>query len=151
MLLMRSRTKILLLALGALLLVQAVPAGRNHQNPPVVQEPPWSSPQVRALAVRACFDCHSNQTRWPWYSNVAPISWLVSRDVSEGRRHLNFSQWNTPQRHAKDAANEVKHGDMPMWIYLPLHADARLSDTEHAQLIDGLTATFGTKGGTDQN
>jgi hypothetical protein len=76
-------------------LIQLVPYGRDHTNPPVVAEPAWDSPQTRALAVRACFDCHSNETVWPWYSNVAPASWLVQRDVDDGRRRLNWSEWSS--------------------------------------------------------
>src|SRR5581483_2821093 len=88
-----------LLAAGAalFLLAQAVPYDRSHTNPPVTAEPRWDSPQTRELAARACFDCHSNLTTWPWYSNVAPISWLVQRDVDGGRSALNFSEWNKPQ------------------------------------------------------
>ena len=79
------------------LVVQVIPYGRDHTNPPVAAEPLWDSPQTRDLAVRACFDCHSNETEWPWYSNVAPISWLVQRDVEEGREELNFSEWDREQ------------------------------------------------------
>ncbi|MCX7782465.1 MAG: heme-binding domain-containing protein, partial [Meiothermus sp.] len=89
--------RVILWSIGALALVllaiQLVPYGRDHQNPPVVAEPPWDSPQTRALFVRACADCHSNQTRWPWYSHIAPVSWLVQRDVEEGRSKLNLSLW----------------------------------------------------------
>ncbi len=83
----------LLVLLAGFLLIQLVPYGRNHTNPPVLQEPNWDSPQTRALAQRACFDCHSNETEWPWYSHVAPVSWLVQRDVEEGREKVNFSTW----------------------------------------------------------
>ena len=76
------------------LLIQLIPYGRDHTNPPVMQEPQWDSPQTRALTKRACFDCHSNETVWPWYSNVAPVSWLIYRDVSKGREHFNFSEWD---------------------------------------------------------
>ena len=79
-------------------LIQLVPYGRNHANPPVVKEPEWVSPQTRQLAKRACFDCHSNESVWPWYSNIAPVSWLVQNDVDEGRRRLNFSEWGRPIR-----------------------------------------------------
>ncbi len=88
----------LVLAAAGFGLLQLVPYGRNHTNPPVAAEPAWASAQTRALAVRACFDCHSNETTWPWYSNVAPVSWLIQRDVDEGRRRLNFSEWNTTRR-----------------------------------------------------
>jgi len=76
--------------LGAL---QLVPYGRNHSNPPVVKEPSWAQSSTRLLTARACFDCHNNETRWPWYSNLAPVSWVVQRDVESGRRALNFSEW----------------------------------------------------------
>ena len=84
----------------ALVAIQLVPYGRAHTSPPVTQEPPWNRPETRALAVRACFDCHSNQTVWRWYSHIAPVSWLVQRDVDEGRRKLNYSEWDRGQREA---------------------------------------------------
>lgn len=132
-----------LLALAAV--IQLVPYGRDHTNPPVTGEPAWDSPATRELAKRTCFDCHSNETEWPWYSNVAPVSWLVQRDVNEGREKLNFSEWDRPQKHADEAAKEVREGEMPMWIYLPTHPEARLTDAEKQQLIAGLEATFGTE------
>lgn len=123
-------------------LIQLVPYGRDHQNPPVVQEPTWSSPQVRELAVRACYDCHSNETVWPWYSHIAPVSWLVQRDTDEGRSKLNFSEWHRPQKEADEAAEAVTEGEMPMSIYVLIHPHARLNDQERRQLVDGLTATI---------
>ncbi len=117
--------------------IQLVPYGHQHTNPAVVQEPVWDSPQTRDLARRACFDCHSNETTWPWYSNVAPVSWLTQDDVNDGRRHLNFSEWNKPQRHAGHVAEEIKGGDMPPWFYLPMHARAKLTAAEQAALIAG--------------
>lgn len=71
--------------------IQFVPVDKT--NPPVVNEPRWDSPQTQALAERACYDCHSNQTKWPWYSNVAPVSWVLAHNVKEGRTKLNFSEW----------------------------------------------------------
>lgn len=136
------------LILGALALAavaQVVPYGRSHTNPPVTGEPPWDSPATRELAKRACFDCHSNETVWPWYSHVAPVSWLVQRDTDEGRRKLNFSEWNKPQKEADEAAKAVREGEMPMWIYLPTHPEARLTDAEKQALIQGLEATMGGK------
>lgn len=73
-------------------LIQFIPYGHDHSNPPVIQEPDWSSPQTREITRRACFDCHSNETVWPWHSNIAPVAWLISRNVSLGREHLNFSE-----------------------------------------------------------
>ena len=126
-------------------LIQLVPYGRNHTNPAVVAEPPWNSPQTRALAVRACFDCHSNETVWPWYSNVAPVSWLIQRDVDEGRLRLNWSEWGVAgTRFERDSGAEaVLEGRMPPWFYLPLHPAAQLTASEKQQLVNGLQATFG--------
>ena len=136
----------LLWLVAILLAIQLVPYGHRHANPPVVSEPPWDAPETRALAVRACFDCHSNQTRWPLYAYVAPVSWLLESDVEGGRRHLNFSEWNRPQQHADDAADIVREGDMPLKKYLLLHPAARLTDADRARLADGLAKMFGSGG-----
>jgi hypothetical protein len=71
------------------------------------------------------------------------VSWLVQRDVNGGRRHLNFTEWDRTQRHAKDVASEVRRGDMPPWFYLPMHANAKLTDSEKQALIDGAAKTLG--------
>ncbi len=119
-------------------LIQLVPYGRNHTNPPLVQEPKWDSPQTRALAVRACFDCHSNETVWRWYSNIAPASWLIQRDVDEGRRRLNFSDWGAQRRERRELGESVLEGSMPPWYYLPIHPEAILTAQEKNQLATGL-------------
>ena len=138
--------KILIGAVVFFALIQLIPFGHDHTNPPVVAEPQWDSPQTRALFMRACGDCHSNETVWPWYSNVAPVSWLVAHDVQEGRENLNTSNWGQQKRNkGYDAAEEVEEGDMPPAVYLPTHPEARLSDDEKTRLIAGLKATFGTK------
>jgi hypothetical protein len=124
-------------------LIQFVPFGHQHTNPPVIKEPAWDSPATKDLVRRACFDCHSNETKWLWYSYVAPVSWLVARDVNGGRSHLNFSQWDKPQRHSKDVDGEVKTGDMPPWFYTPMHATARLTDAEKQALRDGAAKSLG--------
>jgi hypothetical protein len=127
------------LAVGLLLiLIQGVPYGRAHTNPPVRQEPTWDSAQTRALAVRACFDCHSNQTDWPWYTNVAPVSWLAQRDVERGRRELNFSEWDRRQEGGREASETVQKGSMPPGYYVLVHPDAQLSVTERQMLLSGL-------------
>jgi len=128
----------------ALVVIQVVPYGRAHANPPVVAEPAWDSPRTRELAVRACYDCHSNETVWPWYSNVAPVSWLVEHDTEEGRAILNFSEWNRPQKEAGESAETVREGEMPPAIYLPTHPGARLTEAERSELARGLAATLGT-------
>ncbi len=131
--------------LGLLFVVaQLVPYGRDHANPKVTKEPAWDSPQTRELARRACFDCHSNLSRWPWYSNIAPVSWLVESDVHEARHKLNFSEFDKPQRKASDAIDEVREGGMPLWFYTMMHGEAQLSPAEHEALIKGLEATFGS-------
>src|SRR4051794_15951448 len=124
-------------------LIQLVPYGHAHANPPVVQEPKWDSQQTHDLAVRACYDCHSNQVNWRWYTSVAPFSWLTQHDVEDGRRRLNFSELNRPQRDAGQAAREVQRGDMPPWYSLPVHPEAKLSPAEQQALIAGLRATLG--------
>ena len=85
-------------------------------------------------------DCHSNLTKWPWYSNVAPISWLVQNDVDEGRRRLNLS---TDDPELEEMIDAIREGSMPPWQYKPAHTGARLSDQEKQDLIRGLEATFG--------
>ena len=133
--------------IGVVLALQVVPYGRGHTNPSGRVEPPWDVPRTRALAARACFDCHSNETVWPWYSHVAPISWLVQRDVDEGRRKLNFSAWDRPQKEARESAKTVRKGEMPLWLYPLIQRAARLTAEERQALIAGLEATVGAKGG----
>jgi hypothetical protein len=131
----------LLIIVVLLVLIQFVPIDRT--NPPVVREPNWDSPQTRAYAVRACFDCHSNETKWPAYSYIAPISWLVADDVEEGRKDFNMSDWKPGK--GDEAAKEVRKGDMPMWQYALMHSEAKLTDAEKKEFIAGLIATFGEK------
>ena len=100
---------------------------------------------MRTLAVRACYDCHSNEARWPWYSHVAPISWLVQSDVTEGRQALNFSDWNRPQKEASEAAEATASQEMPPAMYLPFHAESRLSPAERDRLVRGLSLIAGGK------
>ncbi len=129
--------------------IQLVPYGRDHSNPPVTQAVQWDSPRTEDLAQRACYDCHSNETDWSWYSNIAPISWLVQKDVDEGRAALNFSEWNRPQEEAHEAAETVQDGEMPLWYYTITHRDAALSDQEKQDLMQGFIATLGSEGDDD--
>lgn len=138
----KTAKRVLLFLVVVLVAIQLVPYGRAHDNPPVRREPAWASARTEELARAACYDCHSNQVAWPWYSHVAPASWLVESDVEEAREHLNFSEWDRPQRHADDAAEEVAEGEMPLWYYVLLHPRARLSDGERRELADGLKATL---------
>jgi mono/diheme cytochrome c family protein len=124
-------------------LINAVPYGRDHGNPPVRVEPAWDSPQTRELAARACLDCHGNETVWPWYSNIAPLSWFIQNHVDGGRDNLNFSEWDLPQEEAREAAESVREGEMPPGNYVWLHPQAKLSTSERAALARGLEATIG--------
>jgi hypothetical protein len=142
-----NRGKIMMWVLGmlgvALIAIQAVPYGRAHTNPPTTGNPAWDSETTEELTRRACFDCHSNQTRWPWYSSFAPFSWLVQHHVDEGRSELNFTEFDKPQKEAHEAAEMVEEGKMPKKSYLLLHPEARLSDAERRVLALGFREMFG--------
>jgi mono/diheme cytochrome c family protein len=129
--------------LVALVAIQVIPYGRDHTNPPVIAEPAWDSAATRDLAVRTCFDCHSNETAWPWYSNIAPFSWLLQRHVDQGREVLNFSEWGTGEQETDEIVESVREGEMPPWDYLVAHSEGRLSGAELDTLLAGLGATFG--------
>ncbi len=130
-----------LIAVGVLfLLLQFIPV--KQDNPPVTQEITWDSAETEALARRACYDCHSNETVWPWYSYIAPVSLLTARDVNGGRRHLNFSQWDQPNEEMEEIIEVVKEGEMPLAIYLPLHPEAKFTEAELSAFITGLETTL---------
>ena len=123
---------------AALVLAQLAPVDRS--NPAAAEGEVPAPPEVRAILKRACYDCHSNVTVWPWYSRVAPFSWLVARDVHEGRREVNFStfgQYPLKRRQRKwmEIPEQVEKGEMPPWFYTALHPEARLSDTDRAALV----------------
>lgn len=122
---------------GIMVALQLVPYGRDHTNPPVTQDAPWSNAEARRIAVAACYDCHSNETRWRWYSNVAPASWLLQNHVDEGRSTLNFSEWDRPQR-LNELAESVTEGSMPPRSYLLVHWSAGLSAAEKETLAVAL-------------
>jgi hypothetical protein len=135
---------IALVLLGGFLLMQIVPYGRDHTNPPVLSEPSWDSPETRALAKTACFDCHSNETNWDmWYMNIAPASWLVKHDVEEGRQRLNFSEWNDggKPRETEDLWEALERNFMPPGKYTMMHPSAKLTEQQKADLIAGFQAT----------
>ena len=126
----------LLGTLTAALALQVFPAKRTD---PPVSAALVSPPEVDAALRRACYDCHSNETRWPWYSHVAPFSWLIAADVERGRREVNFSEWGsyysaTRRRKLQWIARSFREAKMPPWSYRLMHPDARLSDTERALL-----------------
>jgi Haem-binding domain len=146
-LLVRAGLGLLLVAV----LLQFLPFGRLGANPPVTRDAPWPDGRARELAVAACYDCHSNQTRRPLYSQVAPFSWLIARDVEQGREKLNFSTWEGSGGDARDAAETIVEGSMPPRRYLPLHADARLSADDRRLLVEALEAMGGGGGGGDRS
>ena len=130
------------LAIGVL--IQFIPYGKDHQNPPVLTQPQWDSVQTKELFENACANCHSHETIYPWYSKIAPISWLIQRDVDEGREHFNISLLGFQKKNKiQDASGEVKEGEMPPFFYIPLHPEAKLTPDETKALADGLEKTFG--------
>jgi len=143
----RSLRSVLLSLIGAFvalfLIIQLIPYGRAHTNPVVVAEPRWDQAQTHQLFSQACADCHSNETVWPWYSNVAPVSWLVHQHVEEGRSVFNVSEWGRPANKGEEAAESLQTGEMPIGNYILLHPEARLSAADKQTLVNGLKATFG--------
>jgi len=119
------------------LAIQLVPVQRS--NPPVLAD--LQAPaEVKAILKTSCYDCHSNESVWPWYSRVAPVSWLVASDVARGRRHFNFSTWDSydakkQQRILARTVREVERGDMPPWYYTIKHGDAKLTPAQRALLL----------------
>ena len=126
-----------LVALAAFLAIQLVPVERT--NPPVTTE--IAAPEgVGELLERSCYDCHSNKTRWPWYSRIAPASWFVTDHVEDGRADLNLTEWplfdtQAQQFYLGEMKGKVKNREMPLDSYLLLHRDARLNDEERERLI----------------
>lgn len=149
---MKKTARVVGLGLGALivlaLLIQLIPYGHNHTNPPVVKEFNWNTPAAKEIAQRACYDCHSNETKWLWYSSVAPMSWLVAHDVDEGRAVFNFSDWQGVTRGeggrkengTRELVEVVRENEMPPASYLLIHSNARLTTAERETLIAALEA-----------
>jgi hypothetical protein len=121
---------------GGLLLAQLVPVQRA--NPPAKGDVS-APPRIEATLRRACYDCHSNETRWPWYSRVAPISWLAAHDVELGRKEINFSEWGeyyptTRKRKLQWMDRALRQKAMPPWQYRIIHPGARLTEEDRAAL-----------------
>ncbi len=131
---------------GLLIAIQLVPYGHEHAVPPDGTLVAWDSAATEALAQRACYDCHSNRTRWPWYSSIAPISWRIQTHVMRGRMDLNFTAFDPANKDVAEAAGEagatVTKGEMPPNDYVLSHPEARLSGTEKRALVAGLNRTF---------
>lgn len=142
---MLTRRRILLalaVLAGLLLVIQAVPYGRDHADPAPTRSLRYDTARTAQLVKGACADCHSFDTTWPWYSNVAPVSWLVAKDVTDGRERLNFSRWDQPQPDLQEVLDVVEGGEMPPLQYKLIHAGARLSDAESRQLVAGLRRSW---------
>jgi mono/diheme cytochrome c family protein len=139
----RRLVRLVLVGAVVFVLIQFVPYGRAHDNPPVTQTVEWEGVRIEQLFDDACADCHSNETEWPWYSNVAPQSWLVQRDVDAGRADLNLSELDREQEEIKDLIEVIADDEMPPLRYTFLHPEARLSNAEKQALIDGIARTLG--------
>lgn len=122
--------------LGLFVLLQLVPYGWQHSNPPVVADAPWPDAASAQIARTSCYACHSNETDWPIYSYVAPMSWLVRADVDDGRHELNFSDWDDGD--ADDAIEAILDGEMPLGRYTMIHRDAALTGAERDALVGAL-------------
>lgn len=128
-----------LLLLGIQLVPNELPEVHIYNSGDLIQSG-LVSEDVAALLKTACYDCHSNETQFPWYAKVAPSSWLVAKDVKEGRESLNFSHWedfNLMQQLGKldDIAIEVDEGRMPMDIYVKMHREAKLTDAQRRLIV----------------
>lgn len=132
------------MVLAAALGIQLVPLERTNPPTRVVADPPAD---VDSVLRRACWDCHSNRTEWPWYSHVAPVSWYVAGDVRDGREHLNFTEWPDDPGEARDLIGEigdqVESGAMPPASYRLMHPEARLDEETRQLLVDWSMAAGG--------
>ena len=137
--------------LVALVIMQFVPYGHDHDNPRVTQDAPWPSARAEAIARESCYDCHSNETKWRWYTNVAPMSFLAVNDVKEGRHEVNFSEWDRPQEEADDLQRVIRRGSMPPRQYTLLHPDASLDAQERQVLLDALRQLPGAEDDPDDD
>ncbi|MCF7825882.1 MAG: heme-binding domain-containing protein [Candidatus Marinimicrobia bacterium] len=133
-----TRTRIILIVIvGLFILIQLIPL--NQTNPPIVQDAAAPA-DIKLILKTSCYDCHSNETKWPWYSRIAPGSFLITHDVVEGRKHLNFSEFSELDGFdSTDIADEMldvlEAGEMPILPYLLLHPDASLSDSQTKALV----------------
>jgi hypothetical protein len=135
-----KRNKIILIAFTVILVgIQLIPIDRT--NPPVTARINWDSNETKEIFFKACADCHSNETKWPWYSYIAPVSYFVVYDVIEGREHFNISVDQHDDR--DEAVRQVKSDNMPMKIYTVIHKNAKLSQEEKNKFVQGLKAVFG--------
>ncbi len=140
---MRTSTKLLYIILGIIIIVNLIPVDRN--NPPIKKDIQTPA-NVKALLKKACYDCHSNETIWPLYSYIAPASWLVSGDVANGRKHLNFSEWDDTKadKVLEEIWEEIEENKMPLKIYTYLHPNSILTLNDK-QIIKEWAKTVNSK------
>jgi mono/diheme cytochrome c family protein len=129
-------------AIGLFLLIQLIPFGHNRTNPPMVAEPSWSSSEARALVKEHCFQCHSNETNWTWYANIAPGSWLIAYDVIEGRDQFNFSDWNNSPGELDEMVGTIQEGEMPPIQYWVFHPSSKMNTQQKQDLINALESSI---------
>lgn len=141
--------KALLVLFVGWLVLQLFPL--DMDNPPVRREPNWDSPQTRELAKTSCFDCHSNETEWPWYSHIAPVRFLIWNDVRSGRGEMNFSDWDNRSRSVGEIIEVIQTGRMPPDIYTLMHSNAKLSSDERDALSVGIRETLAQTEGSAEN
>ena len=124
----RPWLKIIFVLSFLFIIIQFIPV--DKKNPAIVSEIP-APVEVQKILQRSCYDCHSHQTIWPWYSHVAPLSWLIAHDVKEGRENLNFSVWSDSDQRKQikifeEIQEVIEKKEMPLTTYLWMHPDARL-------------------------
>jgi len=134
--------RLLIVALVVFVLIQLIPFGHDRTNPPIVAEPNWSSPASRALMKEHCFQCHSNETNWTWYANIAPGSWLIAFDVIEGRQKFNFSDWKNHPGELDEMVNAIRSGEMPPIQYWIFHPNSKMNDQQKDELIQALESSI---------
>jgi hypothetical protein len=144
---MRKLSKLILVLFAFVFLgMQFVPTATMPKSSATTAAPRMTdviNPQVRAILERSCQDCHSSRTTWPWYSHVAPVSWIVSKHVSEGREVLDFSEWadQPPSGYERTMmCNAVSSGEMPLPEYTVIHRHARLSKRDAEMICDWASA-----------
>jgi len=139
-----SKTIKILLGIGLVLIaIQFIQPARNISSQILatdISKTVKVSDSVQAVLKKACYDCHSNNTNYPWYSNIQPVGWFLANHVSEGKKRLNFSEFGSyPQRRQQsklnDIANEVQDGGMPLSSYTLIHKEARLTENEKSLVI----------------
>jgi len=129
-------------ALVLFLLIQLIPFGHNRTNPSVVSEPNWSSPEARALVKEHCFQCHSNETNWTWYANIAPGSWLIAYDVIAGRNAFNFSDWKNRPGELDEMVGAIQEGEMPPVQYWIFHPNSKMDAQQKQDLTKALESSL---------